>query len=539
MEPFNKRELTEKHLRSEIEARDILISNQTSQIEKHVEISNRSVQANFVDKVINWLSPVRGFRRMTARNMLKATAYRAAEITRLRDNWIIPGQYGEVDPVELSYLRERSRDANRNDPIASGATDTIRENVVGNGLKPQSKLRADILGLSESQGTALQVQAEDAWKRFGRMADAANRLDIDEIQFLVLTKIIEDGESLVIPTWADESWRPFGRCLEVLESERLSTPFGDNDNVVDGIKLGGRGQPMKYFISKVNSATEHVGVNAYDSEGRPKIFHLYRQRRPGQVRGIPLFAPVLTYFKDLADYMEAEITSARVAACLSVFVTKADPTGVLLANSTLDTAGDRIQGVEPGMVGYLGVGESINVVDPKRDGESFSSFTENILRMIGASLGLPYELLMKDFSKTNYSSARAALLEGRRMFTGWRSWFAKKFCQPIWELVLEEAYLRGEFEAPKFYENKLEYCRASWIGGAWGWVDPVKEVEASRKAVDYGFSTLADEVAAQGKDWDEVLEQRKREKIREDAIGILSTASNTQKQGGQSDAEAE
>ena len=98
------------------------------------------------------------------------------------------------------------------------------------------------------------------------------------------------------------------------------------------------------------------------------------------------------------------------------------------------------------------------------------------------------------------------------MFKTWRGWLSAKFCQPIWQLVIEEAYLRGEFDAPDFYKYFHEYTRAAWIGGGWGWVDPVKEVEASRKAIDYGLSTLAKEAAAQGDDWEENLDQLARER---------------------------
>jgi lambda family phage portal protein len=171
----------------------------------------------------------------------------------------------------------------------------------------------------------------------------------------------------------------------------------------------------------------------------------------------------------------------------------------------------------------LNVGESISVVDPKRGGETFNSFMEGVLRIIGISLGLPYELLVKDFSKTNYSSARAALLEGRRHFSNWRAWFGRKFCQPFWELVLEEAMLRGllDVRPQDFYARRAEYCRAAWIGGGWGWVDPVKEVESSKLAIDWGLSTYAEETASQGRDWEEVLEQRSREEARIKELGLV------------------
>jgi len=51
-------------------------------------------------------------------------------------------------------------------------------------------------------------------------------------------------------------------------------------------------------------------------------------------------------------------------------------------------------------------------------------------------------------------------------------------------------------------------------------VDPVKEVEASRKAIDYGLSTLAEEAAGQGRDWEEVLEQQRREQDKAEELDI-------------------
>jgi len=87
----------------------------------------------------------------------------------------------------------------------------------------------------------------------------------------------------------------------------------------------------------------------------------------------------------------------------------------------------------------------------------------------------------------------------------------------IYLVVSEWDQLR---DAPDFYERQAEYTRANWIGGGWGWVDPVKEVEASRKAIDYGLSTLAKEVAAQGDDWEENLDQLSREREAIDQRGL-------------------
>jgi len=53
-----------------------------------------------------------------------------------------------------------------------------------------------------------------------------------------------------------------------------------------------------------------------------------------------------------------------------------------------------------------------------------------------------------------------------------------------------------------------------------GWIDPVKEAQAAQLRMEIGISTLEDECAEQGKDWEEVLEQRAREKGKLEELGL-------------------
>lgn len=498
-----------------------------------------------LDRLIAYFSPSRALKRQAARLTMKnlearGGRYRGADSSRLRQDWVSAALTDTTPPAwELETLRQRSRELNCSDPVASGATNTLAVNVVGQGLSPQSRLRGEALGVSEKEAQKLRRQAEGIFAQWSAQADAGNRYDFNELQFLALRKVVEDGEIVALPVFVRDSWRALGRAVELVESDRLSTPSGKT-GIIQGVELGEeRREPTKYWLRKAGKVLrdmevprfEYVGVPARDQRGRPMVLHIFPAQRPGQVRGIPYFAPVLAYFKDLADYLEAEIVAARVAACLAIFITKTDPygTSTAMTQETESSTGKRLQEIQPGMVHYMNLGESISVVDPKRGGETFNSFVEGILRLIGVALGLPYELLVKDFSKTNYSSARAALLEGRRMFLQWRSWFARKFCQPIWELVLEEAWLRGLFEAADFYRDRTELCRVQWVGGSWGWVDPVKEVDASKMAVDFGLSTLAEEAAGQGRDWEEVMEQLKREKEKAAELGLVFPMSGAPK----------
>jgi len=491
----------------------------------------------YVDAALSIVAPGWALNRLKARAATKMlSSYRGAEKNRLRGDWKALNGSADADLLgDLPTLRQRSRDLNRNDAHASAITGTVVANVVGTGLRPQSRPDADALAIESKNVETFSRLAERAWRRWCPTADSQNRMDFYEIQALVKRQILENGEVFILPLMIkDEPGRRYSLALEVIEADRVSTPLGmaSNPNIRDGIELGSRGEPIAYHIRKrhpgdvilgqagVADRNEWVRYPAVNKAGRKNVLHLYAVKRPGQTRGEPFFAPVLSAFKDLGDFMEAEIVAARVAACFVAFVTKSD-TNAAFDGTATDAAGNRIESLEPGMVQYLGTGETVDFGDPKRPSGTFEPFVLAVLRSIGASLGLPLELVLKDFSRTNYSSVRAALLEARRFFRADQTWLAARLCQPCWEWVLEEAWLREDLPAVDLFgESREDWMRVSWIAPGWGWVDPVKEVESSKQAIEANLSTLADECAAQGRDWEDVLTQKKREQDRRNELGL-------------------
>ena len=182
--------------------------------------------------------------------------------------------------------------------------------------------------------------------------------------------------------------------------------------------------------------------------------------------------------------------------------------------------------LEGGSIIPIFPGDKVAPFTPSRPNSAYGAFVENLLRHIGTGLNIPYELLLKDFSKTNYSSARSALLEAWRYFNGRRQWLSTYWATPVYELWLEEAVNKGLVDAPDFYENRYVYTRCKWIGPGRGWVDPVKEAQACQIRMDIGLSTLEAECAGQGLDWEEVLEQRAWEKAKLAELGLTTGDNN-------------
>lgn len=98
--------------------------------------------------------------------------------------------------------------------------------------------------------------------------------------------------------------------------------------------------------------------------------------------------------------------------------------------------------------------------------------------------------------KLNFNSQTALIFrsviengEAWRFFNGRRSWIINYWAKPVFELWLEEVVNKGLIEAPCFYENKAAWCRCKWIGPGRGWVDPVKEAQASQIRMESGLSS--------------------------------------------------
>lgn len=240
-------------------------------------------------------------------------------------------------------------------------------------------------------------------------------------------------------------------------------------------------------------------------------------------------------FKMLDHYERSELQAAIVNAMIAAFIeTPMDGESLneLFGGSSddyLSAKKDWQVKLEGGSIIPVFPGDKVAPFTPSRPNSAYGAFVENLLRHIGTGLNIPYELLLKDFSKTNYSSARSALLEAWRYFNGRRQWLSTYWATPVYELWLEEAVNKGLVDAPDFYENRYAYTRCKWIGPGRGWVDPVKEAQACQIRMNIGLSTLEAECAGQGLDWEEVLEQRAREKAKLTELG-LTTENSIQKE---------
>lgn len=466
------------------------------------------------------------------------TSHKAASQT-LREiaSWQ-PGR-GSADSdllPELSTMVARSRDLSRNHGIASGAMQTLADNIVGTGFRLSAKPDYKLLGKTKEWEEEWQAKVEGLWRSWAETfnCDAGKNLNFHGLTTQIFKSCLINGEALALVLWLPE--RSVSTAIQLIEPDRLSNPNNSTDTKTlrGGVEIDKFGAPIAYHILK-----EHPGdywstslqwerVSAFTSFGRRRILHVHDINRIGQTRGKPILSSIMPMFKMLDHYERSELQAAIVNAMIAAFIETpmgGEELNELFGGSSddyLNAKKDWQVKLEGGSIIPIFPGDKVAPFTPSRPNSAYGSFVENLLRHIGTGLNIPYELLLKDFSKTNYSSARSALLEAWRYFNGRRQWLADYWATPVYELWLEEMVNKGLVDAPDFYANRYAYTRCKWIGPGRGWVDPVKEAQACQLRMEIGLSTLENECASQGLDWEEVVEQRVREKNKLKEMGLIN-----------------
>lgn len=447
----------------------------------------------------------------------------------------------------LSYDRQllsaRIHDLARNDGWAGAGVQRLVDNVIGAGWRLVAKPNARALGISQEESDQLAAEMEAVWRDYCEdpdcLGDVGGQHSVGMQQALAFAHWAWDGEAFGVFYYLDRPGK-YATALNVIDPDRLSTPQGmiEGPNLRDGIRLGSNGERLGYYVrvghpddpSQLTGAMgarwEYVARST--AWGRRVVIHHYEPTRAGQLRGAPLLRSVVKKMRMIGRYDEVELQAAVLNALLTAFIETPLDQEALAASLAGNGEEDpytkaRAAYHEAGPISMDGVrvnfqypGEKVNIAPATRPASGFEQFQRAGLRNMASAAGMSYEQWTMDWSQVNYSSARAALLEVWRGLTARQGHFVGGFQQPWYCNVMEEAIETGRIKLPagwpSFQEKRGAYCSARWIGPGRGWVDPEKEAKGAGLRMEHGLSTLERECAEQGLDWQEVLQQRARER---------------------------
>ncbi|WP_417550127.1 phage portal protein [Methylophaga sp.] len=464
--------------------------------------------------------------------------YSGASNKRSMQGWRAPSLDADSSlEYDLKKLRDRSSDLIRNNPLATGVINTKVTSVVGSGLKLKPSIKRKYLPISDEQADEWESTAEFEFNELAKTINVSGNTSFAGMQDLAFRSVLEKGDTFALLVTKKRQNLPYTLGVQMIEAERVCNKNNKRnaDRLVDGIEKDEYGAPINYHIitkhpgSTINNKkTAWQIVAANDANGRPQVLHLFKPLRPGQTRGIPDLAPVIDSLKQLGRYTEAELMAAVVGGMFSVFIKTEDGDGELEQLTEGATNSEQDLSLGNGAIVGLGPNESIEVANPGRPNQAFDPFVLAILRQIGTALELPYEILIKHFT-ASYSASRAAMIEAWRFFMARRQWLAERFCQPIYEAMIDEAVAMGRLKAPGYFSDpfiRAAYLGAEWVGQSPGQIDPLKSAKSDELLNKMGVKTL-DQITKEttGGDWDANHQQLVKENNRRTKDGLNVTPS--------------
>jgi lambda family phage portal protein len=450
----------------------------------------------------------------------------------------IPSTQTAINSLIRTYGRNviaRSRYLCTNNPYAAQAKRSYTSALVGSGIKP-SWLRVD---------PELKAALQEAFTTWTDEADADGIQDFYGMQGTIADEMFEAGEVFV----RERRRRPSDGLSVPLQYQLLPAemvPYHLNQSngrntIIMGIEFSPIGQRVAYWFYRQHPGeSQVVAPNIYSRElvrvPADEVFHIFKPIRAGQVRGIPhsLAALVTLAITDL--YEDAELERKRMAALFGAFThtkpTETDGDESVFEGLDTSTNADETTNysLEPGAVFDLPAGREITFSEPADVGATYEPFLFRMLSRAAAGFGVPYVDMTGDLRQVNYSSDRSGLVRFRRRIEAdQHHTLVFQFCRPLIKRWIAAAARVGAvvdengrlmLTATMYIQQQRKLERLKWIPPKWDWVDPLKDRQAEKLAVDSGFKSRSDVVEAEGYDAEEVDSRIAQDQQRAGSLGL-------------------
>jgi len=460
-------------------------------------------------------------------------SFDSAQVSLLTSSWTTVTKPIDADiRNSLRRLRARSRHEAQNNDYVRRFLGLVKTNVVGpNGIVMQPRI-IDPAGQPDPvAGDAIL----EAWKEWGRKGspDVTGRLSWKMIQRQFIETLARDGEVL-IRKYRKWSGNRFRFALQFLDPEVLDVNLNRelrNGNVVRmGVEMNALRRPVAYHVA-VSKPAAHgddyvFNGRRYERIPATEIIHEYLPEWVWQTRGVPWVTAGLLRLNMLGGYEEAELVASRASAAKFAVYEKVDeeaPTMNPGVAADDEQAGTFIQDFDSGTVEISPEGYRLNLIDPQHPNSAYKDFVKTCLRGIASGLGVNYNSLANDLEGVNYNSLRKGALDERDVWMMLQDWMVEAFCRPVYEDWLDRVLMQGEITIagkPLKLERRENYLRVLWQPRRWQWVDPLKELNAHKVALDQKLRSPQSIIREMGYDPQTVLEEWTEWQQQLDALGL-------------------
>lgn len=534
---------------------------------------------NVFDKIIGYINPVAGLRRLEARTRIalaeavlpevRASGYSGSGASQVKPG-MTPTEWGDKSKdawsdisKNLPILRTSSRSLYMTSGLARGAIERLRVYAIGTGLRLRSAPNATVLGLSPEGARAWADQVEARYKAYceSTISDAYGLQDDYARQRLLVSSWAMSGDVFALLTLT-----PNGDLrVKVTEADYCKTPddqkakdqvTAEGGTLQDGIEFNADGEIVAYHFARrhplrstfqESQAFVRIPVRGAAS-GRRNVCHLVEVERPGYFRGVPYLAPVIEDFRRLGEYTRAELAAALANAIFTGVIYSQMPDRDPLGETAIVPTGEDEEqtsgqtetdgAYKDAMLGYGNIlqmqeGDRMELLTSTRPNGNFSGFNDAQAKYIGAGINMPHDVLTLNH-QSSYTAARA----NNQAFWKWievvRSLVVQCYKRPHFEEWLTLQVLTGQIQAPGYLDDP--FIRAAWLGAKWygpalGSLNPLDEARAIKELLACAVTTRS-RVSAElyGDDFDSIITELSDEtqRVTDAGIGIPSPTSAAQ-----------
>lgn len=485
-------------------------------------------------------------------------AFRWGRIDPRTQHFQPPWRSADAAIIESQDLmHRRTRNESLNNAQIKGIREAIEDLLVGPGMQtfadPFDPLM-DITDLSqETLDPLLQYALEadelyEEWFGDKDQFDVAGKRSGADVQRMLIGECVERGGCLLLRSANDQPGQVVPLAYQIVEYDQLDhsrdRPAGPGQNkIVHGIELDARDREVAFHIYDEHPYDDFTGGTLSGESSRIKanrVIHLCLFRRPSQSVGMSWLHAIGQNNFDRDGFFAAELQKAKKAAQLLLVETRANlknagSLGLDDGEDSTDANGNQLLKLGSTPIAFrVGKDDKVELIESAYPTNQADSFIGLIDRDTARGMGLSSFTVTGDYSASNFTSVRGALLAEDSHFRPLQNWFASMVALPIRREFHKQAIALGKLKsvsAADYAKNPRRYNRFDAVGAGRDLLDPEAETNASTGRLRACLTTLKQECARKGQHWIRVLRQIALENRLLDLLDISLDLSKGQ--GGQ------
>lgn len=410
------------------------------------------------------------------------------------------------NPGVRAILRNRARYVYANNPRARGIIRTLANHTVGTGPRLQM-----LLGDNKA-ARRLAERIEAAFMAWAKEVKLAKKL-----RAMRIAKVVS-GEVFAIKTINPALRHPVKLDIQLVEADQVCNPYGNFSDPmdVDGIRFDEYGNRVSYRILKVHPGDALMtGMGeAYDDIPAAFVTHYFvEDDRPGVHRSVPEITPAVQVFEEGRRFRAAVLAAAETAADFAMAIqSDAPPDGDAAEIEPMDEFE-----LKRRMATVLPQGWKLTQTKAEQPTTTFKEFSRELLSEVARCIQMPLTIAALDSSESNMSAAYidhqtyASAIRVERsdidlILDDWLDAWLTMAMDPM--LGIMGRRTPSEFPHTWFWPSIGQHA------------DPAKVANAQVAKLEKNLTTLSDEYAKEGMDWEAALRQRSREKTLMKQLGL-------------------